>query len=32
LIAFMVLMIFGGLRAFNALERRVRQKGTVGQY
>jgi ABC-2 type transport system permease protein len=32
LIAFMVLMIFGGLRAFYALERRVRQKGTVGQY
>jgi ABC-2 type transport system permease protein len=32
LIGFMVLMIFGGLRAFNALERRVRQKGTVGQY
>ena len=32
LIAFMVLMIIGGLRAFNALERRVRQKGTVGQY
>lgn len=32
LLVFMVLMIVGGLRAFAALERRVRQKGTVGQY
>jgi len=32
LIVSMFLMIFIGLRAFYALERRVRQKGTVGQY
>ncbi|WP_322507418.1 ABC transporter permease [Anaerolinea sp.] len=32
LLASMVLMIVIGLRAFYALERRVRQMGTVGQY
>jgi ABC-2 type transport system permease protein len=32
LIAFMFLMCFLGLRAFYALERRVRVKGTLGQY
>ncbi len=32
LVVFMFLMIFLGLRAFNALERHVRRKGTVGQY
>lgn len=32
LIAFMFVMVFVGLKAFHALERRVRQKGTVGQY
>jgi len=32
LVVSMFLMIFIGLRAFYALERRVRQKGTVGQY
>jgi ABC-2 type transport system permease protein len=32
LIVFMFLMVFLGLRAFYALERRVRIKGTLGQY
>ncbi len=32
LVAFMFGMCFLGLRAFNALERRVRIKGTIGQY
>jgi len=32
LVIFMILMIWGGLGAFYALERRVRRKGTLGQY
>jgi ABC-2 type transport system permease protein len=32
LVVFMLVMIFSGLRAFYALERRVRSKGTLGQY